>query len=517
MYNDTLDAFTWIGAGLPVLHTSLAGQQRIGIGTSAPEAKLHVLSNSYTGTGNLKLTETHNDYARITMANNVFPAYWDVAARTDTISGSALFNIFYSSTGDIVKVHGDREVEILGSMSMTDNLEFKNKFSGIQFSSVNGSSNGMISMFKSGTNNSTRMVIQHSPTNPDWGLKYNDTLDAFTWIGGGDPVLHTSLSGARRVGIGTDSPQAKLHLVEDGDLGSGQLMLTEDEFDYSRITLNNVINTNYWDLAARTDDNLANASFNIYHSDEGDILTVNARGRIGINDASPSYAVEINGNQSTRIINAYNTLPTTSNTTYNYGVRCGLSQAANTGFPRLYNFYGRSTDNDSYLSYGIYAYASGASSNNYGIYAYAPTSSGYAGYFSGNTYCTGAYQTSDPRFKSNMTPVDNGLSIVMQLRAYKYQFKRDDYEFMNLPEGDHFGVDASEIKEVLPDLVQSTFHAYDEAKSDTDEGQGMWFEAVNYTELIPVLISAIQEQQEQIEKQQKVIEALEKRVGELEE
>ncbi|MDP5170409.1 MAG: tail fiber domain-containing protein, partial [Bacteroidia bacterium] len=198
------------------------------------------------------------------------------------------------------------------------------------------------------------------------------------------------------------------------------------------------------------------------------------------------------------------------------GLRIGLSQAANTGFPRLYNLYAISTDADAYLTYGLYAYASGASSNNYGVYAYAPTSNGYAGYFSGNVYTTGAYQPSDARLKSDISPLQGGLNTIMQLQAKRYTYDREQFDFMNLPEGEQYGFLAQDLQQLLPTLTNRAFQAYDEALSDTHEGQGFEFTAVNYIGLIPIMVAGIQEQQQVIDSQKAEIEALKARLDRLE-
>lgn len=407
--------------------------------------------------------------------------------------------------GDKFQVHGS-----------DGDIVLKDDQGSLRFANSNGSNASMIQMFQSGTNNSTRMLVSHSPSFSTWGIQYNDTADAFTWIGDGIPVFYTQLSGSQRVGVGTDEPEAKFHVTTNSTVGSGQMKVTEEGFDYSRITLNNDIHPTFWEIAARTDTNLANSQMNLYHSEGGNVFSVNARGRIGINDASPSYAMEVNGNQSTRIMNLYNNLPTTTSTTYNYGLRVSLSQVSNTGFPRLYNVYGRSTDSDAYLSYGLYGYASGASSNNYGVYGYAPTTSGYAGYFSGNVYTTASYLPSDARLKSDISPLQSGLETLLQLRPKQYQYDREKFEFMNLPEGGQYGFLAQEVAQLLPDLTISAFQPYEEALSDTDEGQGFEFTAINYTGLIPIVVAGVQEQQAIIDSQQAEIERLEARLEALE-
>ncbi|MEL7342665.1 MAG: tail fiber domain-containing protein, partial [Bacteroidota bacterium] len=305
-------------------------------------------------------------------------------------------------------------------------IKFNDDQGSIRFANANGSNASMMYMFASGTNNSTRMLVSHSPNFSSWGLQYNDTADAFNWLGDNIPVMQIQLSGQRRIGIGTDAPTGKVHIEENSSTGFGHLKLTETQVDFSRITMDNTVHGNFWDIAARTDTNLSNAELNIYHSDTGDLLTINARGRVGINDQAPSYALEINGTGSTRTINAYNSLPATAFTTYNYGLRSTLAQAANTGFPRLYPVYGRSTDADSYITYAVYAYADNASLSNYGVFAFAPVSSGYAVYASGDVYATGSYLPSDARLKTGVTSIGNSLELISQLEPKTYQYNQQE-------------------------------------------------------------------------------------------
>ncbi len=437
------------------------------------------------------------------------------------IWGTSGSNIFYNSgnvgIGDnspaatLTVGNGDK-LKISGS---DGDIEFSDDQGSLRFANASGSSAPMIQMFQSGTNNATRMLLAHSPAFNNWGIRYNDTTDAFTWIGDNLPVLHVQLAGQQRVGVGTETPTAKFHVSTNSSTGFGHVKLTETQLDYSRITMNNNIHSNFWDIAAITDTNLSNAKFNIYHSDAGDIFTVNARKRVGINDASPAYPLEVNGNGETRTINLYNTAPTTTGSTFNYGVICNMAQASNTGFPRLFNIYGFSTDSDSYLSYGVYGFASNASNFNYGIYGVAGTTGGYAGYFSGNTYCSGSYVTSDETFKTDIKPLSSGLATIMALNPKTYSFDTETYDYMNLPEGIQFGFVAQDLEAVTPNLVARAFQAFEQPTSNTHEGQGIEFKAVNYDGLIPVLTSAIQEQQAIIENQQKQIDELKSLVEKL--
>jgi hypothetical protein len=84
---------------------------------------------------------------------------------------------------------------------------------------------------------------------------------------------------------------------------------------------------------------------------------------------------------------------------------------------------------------------------------------------------------------------------------------------MKLPQGVHYGLIAQDVEKVLPNLVKnSKFETALEAASNnkpdekgnihlqqTTKSEIINFKAVNYTELIPILIKGIQEQQQEIE------------------
>ena len=103
----------------------------------------------------------------------------------------------------------------------------------------------------------------------------------------------------------------------------------------------------------------------------------------------------------------------------------------------------------------------------------------------------GAYtSSSDRRLKKNISSLENQLEKVMQLHPTRYQFKTQDDDSYSL------GLIAQEVQNVIPEIVTQL------ASEEEDE---VSFLGVSYTELIPVLIGAIQEQQEIIDLQKKQI------------
>jgi hypothetical protein len=99
----------------------------------------------------------------------------------------------------------------------------------------------------------------------------------------------------------------------------------------------------------------------------------------------------------------------------------------------------------------------------------------------------GTIQTSDFRLKKNIQPLHYGLSEVMKLQPVTYDWK--DNTGTN-----KIGLIAQEVKKIVPQVVVG-----DEKK----ENLGM-----NYAELVPVLINAIKEQQEQINELKKEVSLL---------
>lgn len=402
--------------------------------------------------------------------------------------------------GDKFQVHG-----------ADGDVVFKDDQGSIRFANSNGPNAAMMQMFSSGTSNSTRMFVAHSASFSDWGIMYNDTADAFTFIGNGNPVLHVGLN-SQDVGIGTFIPEAKLHIVDNTNPGAGQIKLTETETDDARITFNNVTYPEHWDLKASTGSSASTSYMRMNYNNEDDVLSIRGSGQIGINDVIPSYPLEINGAGASRTLNLYNELPPTFGSSFNYGIRVTLTQAANSGSPRLINIYGVTTDTDSDENYGIYGSAQNAETSSYGVFGNTPTNDGYAGYFNGNVFSTGTYTPSDPKFKKEMHNLEGGLEKVLELTPLTYQYRLDEFPEMNFEDKEHFGFNAEEIEQVFPTLINQTYQPIDDPENDREGDRGTWFKAVNYQGLIPILTKAIQEQQAVISALEDRIELLEARL-----
>ena len=120
------------------------------------------------------------------------------------------------------------------------------------------------------------------------------------------------------------------------------------------------------------------------------------------------------------------------------------------------------------------------------------TSCGASGFrWSAIWAANGTINTSDARDKTNIQDMRYGLSDIMKLRPVSFEWKESQHDGVKL------GLIAQELQEVLPEVVR------DWDLTETEEGGVQKVKAdrlgVYYSDIIPVLIKGIQEQQAQIE------------------
>jgi hypothetical protein len=115
----------------------------------------------------------------------------------------------------------------------------------------------------------------------------------------------------------------------------------------------------------------------------------------------------------------------------------------------------------------------------------------------GATISAGSTTWSDARFKMNITPIGNALSDVLQLQGVYFDWNVNDFPDYNFPDGQQLGVIAQDVEKNLPQLVYTGPDGY---------------KSVAYEKLVPVLIEAIREQQQQIESDKTEIQILKSQV-----
>ena len=108
---------------------------------------------------------------------------------------------------------------------------------------------------------------------------------------------------------------------------------------------------------------------------------------------------------------------------------------------------------------------------------------------SGSLNVTGditAFSTSDERLKGNITPILDGLNKIGEIQGYEYDWIESN---IHTNKGHDIGVIAQEVEKIAPQAVITRDNGY---------------KAVNYEKLIPVLIQAIKELNDKVNKLENV-------------
>ena len=102
----------------------------------------------------------------------------------------------------------------------------------------------------------------------------------------------------------------------------------------------------------------------------------------------------------------------------------------------------------------------------------------------------GTISTSDYRLKKNIQSFHYGLQELLLLNPVSFKWKSDKVDMKT-----HLGFIAQEVQQIIPEVIDMA--------DDQQKTLGL-----SYTELLPVAVQAIQEQQELINKQQQEIDQL---------
>ncbi|PSR55947.1 hypothetical protein AHMF7605_21805 [Adhaeribacter arboris] len=302
------------------------------------------------------------------------------------------------------------------------------------------------------------------------------------------------------VGIGTNSPAAKLH-VEGGGISM------------------------YGNSSTGTGVQGQGATYGVYGSSENaDGAGVFGTGKRGVYGTGSTYGVNGYSSTSTGVygngnVGVYGRGTDTG--IYGVGSSYGVYGFTSSGI----GVFGTSNSNiavwgSSFRNYGGNFY----SSSNHGLWAETgSTASGvYAGAFKGNVFTYGSYLPSDKEIKKNIQDFGNAIDIINKLNPKYYQYREDGkYASLQLPKGNHYGLLAQDLEQVLPNLVNEMPFALNSDTQVNNKPQEMRpsanedlanaridpqpvtrdilnTKAVNYTELIPIMIKAMQEQQQTI-------------------
>jgi len=362
-----------------------------------------------------------------------------------------------------------------------------------------------------------------------------------------------------KIGIGTSAPDARFNIA----VGGGVTLSTTDSFLLGSISGSNIAFDNN-EIQARYNGAGSTLYMNFWggpiwmgnHS--GTTIPgvyIASTGAVGIGSSSTNsaYALAINpGSAGNNLlfndpVNGYMAFGAKSGS--GIGMLIENTSTSNTS-PAVYGWnsgpgygvYGYTaggSGSDPFYPSGVYGYNGsygygtggycnngsgvfGYSANYVGVWGSTGNSSSYAGYFAGNVYTTGSYTSSDQKLKQNIKDVSSAMDIINQLKPKSYDFRQDgNYKLMNLPQGTHYGLIAQDVEKVLPTLVKDSKFETALAKAPGKIGadgkmegatggksETIDFKALNYTELIPIMIKGMQEMQNKITELENTITSL---------
>ena len=277
------------------------------------------------------------------------------------------------------------------------------------------------------------------------------------------------IDSSGRVGLGTTSPAAELHINDTGGLSRIRLTGTAanaDDFEFGQGTTG-----------------VANGGFEIYDVNESAIrFVIDSSGTVLVGNLAASQGASTTGGTPTRMSvnsSAGNEIISFNSSTYTHYGSC-YADSGGTGL------FGKGTRTAAIVGTGIYNYTSQTPDI---IYFYVDGTLRYT------ISSSGGANASDEKFKENIEDITYGLDTIKSLQPRKFKWK-DKGEVTG---EDSIGFIAQEVEPLISEVVSSP--------TDGAEG-GEVGKVLNYSALTAVLTKAIQEQQEQIEALQSEINTL---------
>jgi len=345
---------------------------------------------------------------------------------------------------------------------------------------------------------------------------------AFRYAASGVETEAMRIDSSGKVGIGETSPLGKLH-VKTADSGVSSANANADDLivensDYTGISIlgENESNIHFGD---NEDPDVGRIEYShssnhmVFRTNGSDKMLINSSGNVGIGTTSPATNLHIDGVSNyngVEIKGSGGSRPMLQFSNANNGDLCAIfgtegndmvltSGSSNTERMRILSTGQVSFGTSSPLA-GSRMFTLASASNPYGFTTQNDATTGtmfVAVFHSNGASAIGSITTSntatafntssDYRLKENIQPLENGLERLNNLKPVKFDWKEDGTSSE--------GFIAHEAQEVFSDAVTG--------KKDGEEMQGM-----DYGRITPLLVKAIQEQQEQIEQLQSEIQTL---------
>ena len=340
-------------------------------------------------------------------------------------------------------------------------------------------------------NDSTRNIDSHIYTYDSFLIFSNTSTLAennplFVFQNGEEELV--TIENGGNVGIGTTSPDAKLHINNSAASIKGDVnnlnqsgLLIGDSNIAIGMDRNEIMQKGDHLYIGASDMGSADGAGNIYFLTDSDSdgnmdtypLTLRKDGFVGIGTESPRYLLDLS-----------HTAPYISFTdTNDFADRDDrfFIRAAGDGSGEGRMHFGHYDHSEASEKYRISMDESG----NVGIGTTAPcdagagdgtTISGCIMEANGEIKATNIALSSDSRLKTAVTTIPSALDKILSLRGVTFEWKQEEFPERNFADGTQIGLIAQEVEEVFPELVS--------------QGE---YKAVSYASLVSPLIEAVKE------------------------
>jgi hypothetical protein len=404
---------------------------KVGVGTNAPNGILELKGNSTVHHPQLSIVESENDFARVIFKTGPWApsqSHWSIEGRVDesTPENSNLNFSYYNGWVDqgMTMMSFDRWGNVgLGTTKPKACLD-------IQRDGV---------FIHSGADIGSMLRISDGFTELNIGggdpLNGNSNIIAFTSADLKSKLAINMSTGY--IGIGTPKPEAFLNILGNSSTTLPQLLLSESEGDYARLTFKNAAaNTKNWSIAARPDPTDANSLFNFWYwngSTGTNIMTITGNGNVGIGAIAPENKLDIAG-----ILNLNKGLTGTA-------LRCNGAEAMwfdgnyfSWGFGGTYN----------YFSDPVTIGTAGAPGYNLVV-------NGTAAKTGGGSWTN----LSDSRLKDLKGKYTRGLQEIMSLEPVKFNYLKGNPRGLASDE-EQIGFVAQDVRKIFPEAVTEAKDGY---------------------------------------------------------
>jgi hypothetical protein len=467
-----------------VLAINLLSAQNVGIGTTAPQAMLHVADSAvlFTGPVILPATTVYNPPASgpgsrmmwypqkaAFRVGNVSADNWNkdsigtysFSSGLDTKAEGSFSASFGFRTS--ARENGSFSTGVLSNANgfVSTSLGYSNLASGVYSTSVGS--------YNTSSGNSAFTSGQQNVASGDW----SSSMGLFNLSSG----MHSFSIGVNSVASGRTSTStgANTNAIGDYSFSMGNTTYAYGAQSTSMGLYTKALSINSLVIGRYNDTSNTNRLFEIGNGIASNIrsnaLTVLTNGNVGIGNSNPSQPLSFSSSIGKKI-------------SFYQGGTGEYGMGVWSGELRLYTDLATGK-----VSFGVDNYSSG-----YTELGFFQRNGAYAMSVLGSIWANGVTYASDERFKQNITPITSPLQKLLQLNGVEYDMKKDAFQKNNFAHGRQIGLLAQNVEKLVPEAVSENADGY---------------KGVDYAKLVPLLVEAMKE----LSKQNK---ALQTRIDKLE-